>query len=109
MSFPVGDEVQVGRFMWVENHIGFDRDAVHGHGLRKGGSIDTDCTVEVRGTYEDKVVLKLNRGSMPFGAQAAIGTVFCVSMSEFDSWPKLIEKEDASSHRVSCLAEVFCK
>jgi hypothetical protein len=84
----IGDVIPVGEHFWIKDDvfIGLAPHAVHGHDSDTG-SADVDCTVTIIdhvGTTH--VVAQLGRPEMPYGAQAAIGIVFYLSIRQLNSW-----------------------
>ena len=110
-TIKTGDVVEVGEFFWIgrENLIGFDRDAQHGHDSRHAGSVDESCTLTVRGVSDGRAIVRLNRPHVPYGAPAAIGTVFAIPVSKLEAWPDMVKqrKEKESARRV--LAKEYCR
>lgn len=99
----------MGKFFWIseEDLIGFDSDAEHGHGI-DSGSVDEDCTLEVRGYEGNKLVVSLRRPVVPYGAPAAIGTVFMINEETVLSWPSAIAARSEKEKERKRLAGKFC-
>lgn len=95
-SSLVGREFKCGRFFWIENCIGFEDNAQHGHrssGFDRDnpGSADENCWVTVLKVFEDKnmAAVALRRPELPYGALAAIGTIFMVPLNMLTNvWPQ---------------------
>ena len=91
----VGQIYNVGEFFWVDDIIGYSSDAQHGHGSFDGGSADTDCTVRVLDVSLDglDVIVVLMRSEIPYGAPAAIGTIFKITTARMLSWRDIISEQ----------------
>lgn len=91
----VGYEYPVGAFFWIDSPIGFTVDAEHGHGLQDGGSVDIDCRVRVLSIDSEVIAtVALIRPTKPYGAKAAHGAIFTLSLDKIRSWPELIKKRE---------------
>lgn len=109
-KFKIGDRIDVVDFFWISDAdlIGFDRDAKHGHEV-KSGSVDVGCTLEVRGFSGGNAIVSLMRPEVPYGAPAAIGTVFQISLKDLRSWPEKARKIKDDAERKKAMAVKFCK
>src|SRR6056297_3273384 len=97
-EFSIGDMIEVEQFFWIDDDdlIGFDDDAEHGHVI-DSGSVDIGCKLEIRGLSETHAVVRLHRPSIPYGAPAAIGTVFWIDLDTMRSWPQMAEARKAKA------------
>ena len=106
----IGDVIPVGEFFWIKDDvfIGLAPHAAHGHNSDTG-SADVDCTVTIIdhvGTTH--VVAQLYRPRMPYGAQAAIGTVFYLSIRQLNSWgPMRNVSNEVSEKRTKLMNTYF--
>jgi hypothetical protein len=117
----IGDVIPVGEHFWINDDvfIGLAPHATHGHDSDTGighqafgadtGSADVNCTVTIIdhvGTTH--VVAQLGRKKMPYGAQAAIGTVFYLSIKQLNSWgPKRTSSQEVSEKRTKLMKTYF--
>lgn len=106
-----GHIIPVGKFFWIVGHdiIGHDSDARHGHNTMDGGSVDIDCTLTIRGIEDGYAIVRLNRSEMPYGALAAIGTVFQIPLMQIAMWPEMIRQREKRDAKRQALAEKYCR
>lgn len=109
-GIAIGRTYPVGGFFWIrdEDLIGFDFDAQHCHG-KNAGSVEFGCTVTVRGFKDGRAIVRLDRPSMPAGAEAAIGTVFKISLAKMEAWPEAIAKRELRMAKREELASEYLK
>jgi hypothetical protein len=106
----IGDVIPVGEFFWIRDDvfIGLAPHAAHGHDSDIG-SADVGCTVTIIdyvGT--DSVVAELGRPRMPWGAEAAIGIVFYLSIRQLNSWgPMRNVSNEVSEKRTKLMNTYF--
>jgi hypothetical protein len=106
----IGDVIPVGEHFWIKDDvfIGLAPHAAHGHDSDIG-SADVGCTVTIIdhvGTTH--VVAQLGRPGMPWGAEAAIGTVFMLSIKQLNSWgPMLNINNEVSEKRTKLMKTYF--
>ena len=114
-GFKVGDVVRVGAFFWIrkENHISFDSDVYHYHGVEDstGGSVDIDCELTIRGfeTWRDErmAVVRLDRQGSPSGAMAPNGQVFLIPVRQMQRWPQMLKEIAAHESQRMALAKKY--
>ncbi|MET4103964.1 hypothetical protein ABIE58_003412 [Roseovarius sp. MBR-78] len=81
------DIIQVGEFFWIKDDlIGVSDDAEHAHHIYDGGSADQSCRIQVLSVEGETVVAKLLRDSVPYGAEAAHGLLFRLSVEQITRW-----------------------
>jgi hypothetical protein len=105
----IGDVIPVGEHFWIKEDvfIGLSPNAVHGHNSDTG-SADVDCTVTIIdyvGTTH--VVAQLGRQAVPYGAQAAIGIVFYLSIRQLNSWGKMRNVNNEVSEKRTKLMNTY--
>lgn len=107
----VGQIVDVGEFFWIpeENIIGLDDNWQHGHRRKDGGSVDTNCSVEIRSIEDDTAIVRLNRPEVPYGAPAAIGIVFSLPIGQIESWSKKLTVIRTQREWRGAKARAYCE
>lgn len=110
MEIKIDAVIPVPDFFWIpeEDFIGFDQHALHDDKL-KSGSVDEGCSLEIRHIEHGRAIVSLIRPTTPYGAQAAVGTVFWIDVSRMDRWPDLMARNAEKEKRRSDLAARFCK
>ena len=110
LNFNVGDIYKVGKFFWIEenNYIGFSKDASHAHGLKRCGSVNTQCKIKILGFEEDDVVVELITEVIPKGASAANGAIFMLPLSQILSWPELLKQNNKRQKFLKMLCRKYC-
>ena len=79
----------------------------HGQNCRSSGSVDIGCSVQVLGVEGSRAVVELFRPSTPYGAPAAIGSVFLLDIRVIHEWPDLIHQHSAECSERKNLANKY--